>query len=220
MTGAPSALKVASCRSMRSFSRATEPSSRRPENQPETSFSPCASRSGPSVAASIGNLPPVSVPLKPAARLSFRQVSSGVSPPSSGRSSLDQAIGATPRFIVMGVLSWLHSGALLLPLVLGVLGRRFAHARPRADLGNPDVPPGVARRPLGGADLDLDDVSAVGRLGALEGLLQLDDRRHALGQRAQRPRVAGEVHADLPHATAMLEEVVEGRAAFEVLQPV
>src|SRR5258708_17038910 len=214
MSGARSARNVASCRSMRSFSRAMEPSSRRPETQPETSFSPCAARSGPSLAASIGNLPPVSVPLKPAARLSFRQVSSGVSRPSSGRSSVAHAIGATPRLIVMGVWSWLHSGALLL-LVLGVLGRSFAHALPRADLGHADVPPGVARRPLGGADLDLDDVGTVGRLGALEGLLQLDDRRHALRQRAQGSRVAGEVHADLPHATAMLEEVVEGRVAFE-----
>src|SRR5262245_13024195 len=176
---------------MRSFSCSTEPSSRRPENQPETSFNLCARRMGPSLAGSIGNLPPVSVPLKPAARLSVRQVSSGVSPPSCGRSSLDQAMGAMPRRTGMS-----DSDALLL-LALGVIGRGLAHALARIDLGHADVPPRVARSPLRGAHLDLDDVGAVGLPGALEGLLQFGDRGHALGQRAHGLRMLCEVDADL-----------------------
>jgi len=64
--------------------------------QPETSFNWCALRMGPSFPGPWGTLPPVSVPLKPAARLSLRQVSSDVSPPSCGRSSLDQATARYP----------------------------------------------------------------------------------------------------------------------------
>src|SRR5262245_54165974 len=164
---------------MRSFSFSTLPSSRRPENQPETSFNLCARRMGPSLAGSIGNLPPVSVPLKPAARLSFRQVSSGVSPPSCGRSSLDQAMGAMPRRTGMGS----DSDALLL-LALGVIGRGLAHAFARVDLRDAHVPPGVARRPLRRAHLDLDHVGAVGFLGALERLLEVADGGHPFGDGA------------------------------------
>src|SRR5215510_2226143 len=172
---------------MRRFSLSTEPLSSWPENQPETSFKLWAARIGPRTFGSIGNLPPVSVPLKPAARLSVRQVSSGVSPPSCGRSSLDQAMGAMPRRTGMS-----DSDALLL-LALGVIGRGLAHALARIDLGHADVPPGVARRPLRRAHLDLDHIGAVGLLGALEGLLKVRDRGHPLGQRAHGLGMLGEV---------------------------
>ena len=50
---------------------------------------------------SRGNLLPSSMPSKPASLASARQTSSGVSPPSSGMSSLDQPMGLAPMRIVM-----------------------------------------------------------------------------------------------------------------------
>ena len=82
---------------MRRISSSTDPFSRNsPENQPDESARSCAPNSGRKIAASRGNLPPASMPQKPAARASAKQVSSGVSPPNSGMSSLLQPIGATP----------------------------------------------------------------------------------------------------------------------------
>src|SRR5262245_18103789 len=164
---------------MRRFSLSTEPLSSWPENQPETSFKLWALSIGPRTFGSIGNLPPVSVPLKPAARLSRRQVSSGVSPPSCGRSSFDQAMGAMPERTGM-----ISDSDALLALAFGVVRRRLAHGFARVHLGHADVPPGIARRPLRRAHLDLYDIGAVRLLGALEGLLQLADGAHALGDRA------------------------------------
>src|SRR4029453_16040249 len=136
---------------------------------------------GPSLAGSIGNLPPVSVPLKPAARLSARQVSSGVSPPSCGRSSLDQAMGAMPKRISIKI-----APPPFLALALGMIGRPLAHALALAHRGHADIPPRVARRPLRGLHLDVNDIGTVGLLGPCEGLLQLGDRRDALGDGAHR----------------------------------
>src|SRR5438046_9451419 len=82
---------------MRACSALTVRVSNSPENHPDTRASLCFCRMGPRTAASIGNLAPVSGPEKPALRLSRRQVSSVVSPPSCGRSLFDQAIGATPK---------------------------------------------------------------------------------------------------------------------------
>ena len=84
-------------RARASFSAARSFSSTRPEYQPDTSFRSCAASTSFSSRGVFGNFPPVSVPEKPASRLSDRHTSSGVSPPSSGRSSLVQAIGAMPR---------------------------------------------------------------------------------------------------------------------------
>ena len=53
---------------------------------------------GPSSSDFLGNLPPVSTPENPANFDSDRQVSNVVSPPNSGKSSFDQAIGAIPNF--------------------------------------------------------------------------------------------------------------------------
>src|SRR5690348_6579208 len=75
-----------------------------PENQPEISASLCFLRIGPSTVGSIGNLTPVSVPVKPAFRSALRQVSSEVSPPSSSMSLFDQAIGATPSLMGPGTM--------------------------------------------------------------------------------------------------------------------
>ena len=46
----------------------------------------------------FGNLPPDSIPEKPASLASDKHCSKGVSPPSSGMSSLLHAIGAIPNF--------------------------------------------------------------------------------------------------------------------------
>ena len=46
----------------------------------------------------LGNLPPDSTPVNPACLASDKHVSRDVSPPSSGISSLLQAIGAIPNF--------------------------------------------------------------------------------------------------------------------------
>ena len=47
----------------------------------------------------FGNFPPDSIPTKPALLVSLRHCSKVVSPPSSGMSSLLQAIGDIPNFI-------------------------------------------------------------------------------------------------------------------------
>ena len=52
--------------------------------QPETKESPCRARICFSAVGSAGNLFPFAMPVKPALLASARQVSSGVSPPSSG----------------------------------------------------------------------------------------------------------------------------------------
>ena len=49
----------------------------------------------------FGNFPPVSTPVKPESFDSRRQVSRVVSPPNSGKSSFDQAIGAIPNFALI-----------------------------------------------------------------------------------------------------------------------
>ena len=47
----------------------------------------------------LGNFPPSSMPVNPANEASSKHCSIGVSPPSSGISSLLHAIGAIPNFI-------------------------------------------------------------------------------------------------------------------------
>ena len=47
----------------------------------------------------LGNFPPSSIPVNPAEEASSKHCSIGVSPPSSGISSLLQAMGAIPNFI-------------------------------------------------------------------------------------------------------------------------
>src|SRR6187551_3816481 len=76
----------------------------RPSYQPDTSFRSYFASSGASAVEVFGNLPPISVPAKPASRVSARHVSTGVSPPSEGRSSFVQVIGLMPSLIAMKVL--------------------------------------------------------------------------------------------------------------------
>src|SRR4051812_32524064 len=64
--------------------------------QPDTSASSWRARIGRSTSACRGNLPPSSMPAKPACRVSARHTSSGMSPPSSGMSSLVHVIGLMP----------------------------------------------------------------------------------------------------------------------------
>src|SRR5919107_3626386 len=77
--------------------------------QPETNSSPNSPSFALSASGCLGNLLPISVPVKPASRVSRRQVSSGVSPPSSGRSSLLQAIGLVPSLTVIAASRFLAS---------------------------------------------------------------------------------------------------------------
>ena len=93
--------------------------------------------SGPSVAGSRGNRPPSSTPAKPISAASARMVSTGVSPPSSGMSSLAQAIGLTPKRMVMRLRA-----AFLELLLVGRPRRR--HLGALGHLRHRDVPPGAA----------------------------------------------------------------------------
>src|SRR6516162_975298 len=90
-------MRSAQCRSIAANSSLTDRSRSRPLYHPEISASPNRSRIGRNTAGSRGNLWPSSIPSYPARRASARQVSSGVSPPNSGKSSLLQPIGLMPR---------------------------------------------------------------------------------------------------------------------------
>src|SRR5215471_12171826 len=114
------------------------------------------------------------------------------------------------------------SRLLLLSAAL-VRGARFAHALALRDLRHGDFPPPAAL--LRGAiriGLDAHDVSLVRSTRALQRLLELGDRLHILGLRAQRSRVGREV--DLRRSALALhavgEEVVERSAAAGLLQAV
>src|SRR5437867_3435509 len=72
----------------------------------------------------------------------------------------------------------------LLRLALLELGARRADFLARADLGNADLPPGIARGPLMRLNFHDDDRGAVGLLGAGEGLFELADRMDRLGMGA------------------------------------
>src|SRR6516165_3142149 len=163
---------------MRSFSSVSERFRISPENQPETSASPCFARIGPRSIGSMGNLTPVSVPEKPACRLSVRQVSRLVSPPSCGKSLLVQAMGAMPRRIFILAAS---DAETLLLLARGMIGRGLAHAFPRRSCRDPDIPPGIARRPVIGIGIDHDDRGPVGRFGPLKRALQIGKGADMLG---------------------------------------
>ena len=94
----------------------------------------------PARGRSCGNLTPISMPAKPASRASERQVSSGVSPPSSGRSSLLQVIGFIPILTAIGERSRILSGAISpwkirsVQPVDGMSDRRRAAGKPRKTL--------------------------------------------------------------------------------------
>ena len=97
----PHALSSSKCGRIAAISSSTDWVRTSPLCQPETSSSPWRPSTACMDATSLGNLPPFSMPVNPAAAASFRQVSSGVSPPSSGMSSLLQAIGLVPSCTVM-----------------------------------------------------------------------------------------------------------------------
>src|SRR5271170_6539914 len=73
------------------------------EYQPPTKTRPNSASLALSAAPSFGILLPFSMPSKPASLASARQVSSGVSPPISCKSSLDQPIGLAPRRIAISI---------------------------------------------------------------------------------------------------------------------
>ncbi len=73
----------------------------RPSTSRETQAMPKGASAFFSASGSRGNLLPSSMPSKPASLASARHTSSGVSPPSSSMSSLDQPMGLAPIRIVM-----------------------------------------------------------------------------------------------------------------------
>ena len=107
-------------------------------------------------------------PRKPASLASARQVSSGVSPPSSGRSSFDQPMGLAPMRIVMSRSFCIASvvDALRVERVLVGLPRG-PHLRALGDFRHRHVPPmpaGVGRGERIGVDDD--DASCASALRA------------------------------------------------------
>src|ERR1700733_5432712 len=109
------------------------------EYQPPTKTRPNSASLALSAAPSFGILLPFSMPSKPASLASARQVSSGVSPPISFKSSLDQPIGLAPSRIVIASISHALGRQRFLVFVSGLddLG-------PGRSRGHRDVPPGAA----------------------------------------------------------------------------
>ena len=115
--------------------------------QPETNSSPYSPSFALRASGCLGNLLPISVPVKPASRVSRRQVSRGVSPPSSGRSSLLQAIGLVPSLTVMAASRFLvvtgsALGLIAAGLDIGRVGVTDLGAL--GHFGNGDIPPCAA----------------------------------------------------------------------------
>src|SRR3954468_20953921 len=191
-TGQPQALSSSKCGRIAAISSSTERVRRSPLCQPETSCSPYLATAACTAAASLGNLPPFSMPLNPASAASRRQVSSGVSPPSSGMSSLLQAIGLVPiRTVPIGPLPLTRR--LRGPRLLVALAR-LAHLRPLRDLGHRHVPPGAAR--LGRrhrVGIDHHHIGPLGRLGTLKRQLEVAN--------------AADLLRDCPHAARVRREV-------------
>src|SRR5690242_126684 len=163
MTAAPLSASRRRCASTAAISSSTEPVARRPEYQPDTSDRPCASSTRASAFDSRGNLLPSSKPSYPIERPSESATSSGVSPPSDGRSSLLQEIGSIPMRTFMAA-SWV----LLLHLLL-VRGARLLHGRAIGHGGHRHFPPPAAGvRGAIGIGLDGDHVRASCRARACE----------------------------------------------------
>jgi hypothetical protein len=95
-TGAPRAFRRARWSENAAISSPAERVSRLVDHHPPIRSRPWRASKRPSAAASRGNLPPSSTPSKPIAAASPRMVSTLVSPPNSGMSSLVQAMGLTP----------------------------------------------------------------------------------------------------------------------------
>ena len=208
------AAKVLSWSSMRTISSSTLSSSNSPENQPDTSCSPWPSRIGLRTAGSIGNLTPVSVPEKPAARVSARHTSSGVSPPSSGRSLLVQAIGAMARRMAMPQTP---TRCFVLP---SSWSARAARTSARS-LTSGTATSHHASPPVHCSGWVLMTMTVVRSLARArwKACFEVADALDGLGDRAQPLGMLGEVGGDVLGDLAVLEEVVEGGRALGVLEP-
>src|SRR5215213_6263207 len=159
------------------------------EYQPDTQARPNGASAALRAAASRGNLWPSSMPSKPASLASARHVSSGVSPPSSRRSSFDQPMGFAPIRIIRAFssVSCFVGGRRRSPppreLVDALQGQRLfvlAPRRldfvPRRNLRYGHVPPMPAR--IGrceGIGVDDDDAGAVGGSRLAQGPLEVGD---------------------------------------------
>src|SRR5271165_1618899 len=137
-TRAPAPLVIAICALAASNSSRAERLSNSVEYQPPTKSIPNEASFAFSAAPSLGILWPFSMPSIPASLASSRQVSSGVSPPISCRSSLVQPIGLAPMRMAISV-----SDPLQLLCVL-VSAPRGADLRPPRHRRHGDVPPEAA----------------------------------------------------------------------------
>src|SRR5262245_44207378 len=111
-----------------------------------------------------------------------------MSSPSVSRSSLVQPMGLTPIRIVTLASAMLATPRLVVRLPGG------ADLGPGRDLGDRNVPPGSApgERPRG-VGFDDHDGGAVCPAGPIERALEVGDRLHLLGVRAEAPRVRSEI---------------------------
>jgi hypothetical protein len=166
----------------------------------------------------LTDFPPVSTPEKPAARLSLRHVSNVVSPPNSGKSSFDQAIGAIPSlaFIFVSEATTLVTPSALLSdanalffAAFVLVMRRSAHALARARLGNANIPPGIARGPDESVRHNREDSGPICALGPFHRRAEFDQTLHATRQRTHRFCMFGEIDRERLLDPAVLYEVVE-----------
>src|SRR5271155_5039422 len=182
---APAPLVIAMWAWAASNSSRADRSSSSVEYQPPTNTRPNSASLALSAAPSFGILLPFSMPAKPASLASARQVSSGVPPPISSRSSLDQPIGLAPSRIVMVSISYALGPQRFLVFASGLddLG-------PRRSRGHRDVPPGAARvRRIDRIGVEDDGSSRRRRPRGLERGFQFGDRGVLDRVGAQRARV-------------------------------
>src|SRR5271167_443861 len=160
---APAPLVMAICSLAASNSSLAERRRSSVEYQPPTKESPNSASLPLRAAPSLGILWPFSMPATPASLASARQVSSGVSPPISCRSSLLQPMGLAPMRMLMSVSNAL---AFQRSFVVPASGADFRAGR---DCRHGYVPPeaaGVGR--ADGIGVDDDDLGGFRRTRRLE----------------------------------------------------
>ena len=186
------------------------------EYQPPTKARPNSASLSFSAAPSLGSLWPFSMPTTPASLASARQVSSGVSPPISCRSSFVQPIGLAPMRMLMASLR--PAAASAPPRSRGARRRPRRARRPPA----PRRPTRSRRRrstPAGSVSITITwvDFAARAALNAASSSA-IDVDLHRL--RAERARVGDEVDLRQRLVPRVAQQIVERRAAGRMLQPV
>src|ERR1700722_5146626 len=214
-TSDPAPLVMAICDFAALNSSRAERLSNSAEYQPPTKLRPNSASLSLSAVPSLGILWPFSIPTTPASFAWARQVSSGVSPPTSCKSSLVQPIGLAPMRMLISVSNPLQRLGLLIAAARGV------DFLPLGNLRHGDVPPEAARVRRSHR-VGVDD-NHLGRLcGARisERRLKVRDRLDLHRFRPKSARVGDEV--DLRHRLMayVTQKVVERRAPSRLLQTV